>query len=216
MKRGAAEEKTEQWWKHWRENKVTPAAVMWGEKKKKRTRFCLEPTVMFLTPVRIADWKTKRARSWWVLFVTQNKEDADGGNDVERREQRRERRQIKFPRGNTAGAGRRTEKNGRGAARQGMLPAQKSSNPLSYTHIHILDSVLAPACRYDATVIHDSYTCITSANDSLYTPLPLICVCAFFYFFSAEEMKGLTWLPHLFKQPLTEDTHTHTQNACTI
>lgn len=44
--------------------------------------------------------------------------------------------------------------------RQGVLPAQNSGNPLSHTHIpthtHILDSALAPACRYDATVIHDS------------------------------------------------------------
>lgn len=44
-----------------------------------------------------------------MLSVTQNKEDADGGNDVERREQRRGRRQIKFPRGKY-GEGRKEDR----------------------------------------------------------------------------------------------------------
>lgn len=48
----------------------------------------------------------------------------------------------------------------------------------------------------------------------------LMCVPPFFFFLKAAEMKGLMWLPHLFKQPLTPHTHTHkvqlhTQNICT-
>lgn len=66
------------------------------------------------------------------------------------------RKQIKFPLGNTMVAERKTEKNGKKGGRLGLLPAQNTGNPYTHIHTHILDSLLALACRYDATVIHDS------------------------------------------------------------
>lgn len=134
MKRRATEEKTERWWRHSRESKIRPVVKI--KKKKKRspeswTRFSLKPAVMFPPHGRIVGCKTKE-KSVYVLSVTQ------------------------FPLGKTAVAERETEKNGRRRERGRACCQLKILVILTHIHTHILDSLLALACRYDATVIHDS------------------------------------------------------------
>lgn len=133
MKRRATEEKTERWWRHSRESKIRPVVKIKKKKKSPEswTRFSLKPAVMFPPHGRIVGCKTKE-KLVCVLSVTQ------------------------FPLGKTAVAERETEKNGRRRERGRACCQLKILVILTHTHTHILDSLLALACRYDATVIHDS------------------------------------------------------------
>lgn len=71
-------------------------------------------------------------------------------------ERRREESKLSFLQGTPRWQRGRQRKMGRKGGRLGSLPAQNTGNPYTHTYTHILDSSLALACRYDATVIHDS------------------------------------------------------------
>lgn len=97
-----------------------------------------------------------------ICFVTDchtKQGDTDGGQDGEKRgreEQRQGESKLSFLWGIPRWQRGRQRKMGKRGGRLGLLPAQNTGNPYTHTRTHILDSLPALACRYDATVIHDS------------------------------------------------------------
>jgi len=93
----------------------------------------------------------KRGRHWWQTRCGAKGEDGRRQGESE----------SSFLRGIPRWRrGRREMRNDKKGGRPGVLLAQNTANPYTHTHTHIhthiLDSSLALACRYDATLIHDS------------------------------------------------------------
>lgn len=134
MKRGAAEKKTEQWWKHWREDKVTPAVKMWREKKKNTVlpgaRRDVPPTCEDCwlenkegEKLMGAFGHPEQGRCRWWEWCSETGATAGGDNKLSFLGE------IRW--GQEGGQRKMVEQRGR----QGVLPAQNSGNPLSHTHI---------------------------------------------------------------------------------
>lgn len=133
--------------------------------------------MMLLTSVRAVDWKTRRERSLSLPAVIQNTRKILIVRTMQKeRRNIRVRQKIKFPLGNAAVGGQKTENNGREGTKGCAYCLLKTLAFLMHTnkHTHILNLFAGPHLLIDAMKIHDRSTCVTLANDNLYYPY---CVC---------------------------------------
>lgn len=94
--------------------------------------------------------------NWFVTYCHPEQQDTDGGQGGKKKD--RGEGKLSFLWEIPWWQKGRQRKMGNKGGRLGLLPAQKTGNLYTHTHMrtHISDSSLALACRYDATVIHDS------------------------------------------------------------